>query len=276
MDVAKTAKGVSPSATPQSPSVLLPNPVAVQRAAQAEIKQVKLSKVLNMAAQAKLKGAAAPVDIGRTTDRLWPGMFTKTSNTPDHSSHLPTLHFLAYARAFWMLHSAPMTEDDGPLFFLWSQVLTASDTKGWMTWETPYMASHGAGIPEAIIWAVVHSHNTLLETMLRKQKRRLRLLNTCLEAVWGMSPLPRLSPMMAARFLTLHLFLQRCSVSRTSRSSACIRISGTTTMHFFMRQSLRGTTMQPEPFSSTSAIQSFSTAYLTHSSSTASRVWMYI
>lgn len=49
--------------------------------------------------------------------------------------------------------------------------------------------------------------------MLREHKRRLRLLKTCLKAVWGMSPLPRLSPMMAARFLTLHLFLQKCSVS---------------------------------------------------------------
>lgn len=214
VNIAKTDKGVSSSTTPQSPLVLLPNPVAVQRAAQAELKQGKLSKVLNMAAQRKLKGDAAPVDIGRTTERLWPGMFTKASDSPDHSSHLPELHFLAYAQAFWMLHSAPMTEDDGPLYLLWSQVLTASDTKCWLTWETPHVASHDAQIPEAIIWAVVHSHHTLLETMLRKQKRRLRLLNTCLEAFWGMSPLPRLSPMMAARFLTLHLFLQRCSVSR--------------------------------------------------------------
>ncbi|KAK7697320.1 hypothetical protein SLS64_013668 [Diaporthe eres] len=216
LDVAKPASRVSPSTTTQSPQVFLPNPIAIRRATQAELSQGKLSKLLNLASHAKLNGSAAAVDVGKTAERLRPGSFKKTSSEcPDQASHLPAMDLLAYARAFWMLHSAPITEDDGLLYLLWSQVLTISESKDWLRWDTLDVANHGDEIPETMMWAVVHSHNTLLDTVLRKQKRRLRLLNCCLNAFLEMSPLPRLSPQMAARFLTLQLFLNRSSMSNT-------------------------------------------------------------
>lgn len=214
LDVAKTPSGVSPSTAPQSSPAFLPNPAAIHRAAQAELKQGKLSKLVNLAAQVKLKGSATPVDVGTTAERLWQGMSKKTSpESSDHAPHLPAMDLLAYARAFWMLHSAPITEDDAPLYLLWSQVLTTSKTKDWLRWDIFDVANYGDEIPETMMWAVVYSHNTLLDTVLRKQKQRLRLLNGCLKALLEMSPLPRLSPQMAARFLTLHLFVKRDSVS---------------------------------------------------------------
>lgn len=76
------------------------------------------------------------------------------------------MELLAYAREFWMLHSAPMTEDDVPLYMLWSQVFMTSETKDWLTWNPTYVASHGVEIPEQMIWAVVHSHNALFDTVL--------------------------------------------------------------------------------------------------------------
>lgn len=216
LDVAKMASGVSPSTTSQSSPVFLPNPVAIQRAAQAELRPGKLSKLLNIASKAKLNGAAATVDVAKTAEHLWPGMLKKApaeSQTP--MSYLPAMDLLAYARRFWMLHTASMTEDDGPLYLLWSQVLTSSETKDWLKWDTPCAASHDVEVPETMMWAVVQSHNVLLDTVLHKQKKCLRLLSSCLKALLGMSPLPHLSPLMAARFLTLQLFLQRGSVSNT-------------------------------------------------------------
>lgn len=216
LDVAKMASGMSPSTTPQSSPVFLPNPAAIQRAAHAELRPGKLSKLLNMASKAKLNGTAATVDVAKTAEHLWPGMLKKaTAESQTQMSRFPAMDLLAYARRFWMLHSVSMTEDDGPLYLLWSQVLTSSDTKDWLKWDTPYAASHDVEVPETMMWAVAHSHNVLLETALHKQKKRLRLLSSCLKALLGMSPLPHLSPLMAARFLTLQLFLQRGSVSNT-------------------------------------------------------------
>lgn len=214
MDIVKIESGVPPSATPQSSPVFLPNPVAIQRAAQAEIGSGKLSKLLNIASKAKLNGAAATVDITRTAEQLWPGMLKgPLAESQTQMSDLPAMDLLAYARRFWMLHSAPMTEDDRPVYLLWSKVYTRSGTKHWLKWDTPYEASHG--VPETMLWAIVHSHNVLLETVLRKQKKRLRLRRGCLKALFKMSPLPHLSPLMAARFLTLQLFLQRGAMSNT-------------------------------------------------------------
>jgi hypothetical protein len=214
LDVAKKASGLSPSTTPKSSPVLLPNPVAIQRAAQAELKPGKLSKLLNIASQAKLNGAAATVDVAKTAEHLFPGVFKKTpAERQPQGPHLPAMDLLAYARRFWMLHSAPINEDDGQLYLLWSQVLNSSETKDWLIWDTPNAASRDVEIPETMLWAVVHSHKLLFETVLQKQKKRLRLLNSCLGVLLEMSPLPRLSPLMAARFLTLQLFLQRGLVS---------------------------------------------------------------
>lgn len=216
LDVMKTASGVSPSTTPQSPPVFLPNPAAIQRAARAELKQGKLSKLLKLASQVKINNTAAPIDVRTTAELLWPAMFTRASaERPNHASDLPAMNFLGYARAFWMLHSAPMTENDGPLYLLWSQMFTTWDTKDWLQWDISYVAYDHIDIPETVMWAVVHSHNTLLDTVLRKQKRRLRLMNICLKAILEISPLPCLSPLMAARLLTLHLFTQRGSASTT-------------------------------------------------------------
>lgn len=96
---------------------------------------------------------------------------------------------------------------------LWSQVLMASDTKDWLRLDTPDVTSHGVEVLETI-WTVVYSHIILRDTVLRKQKRRLRLLKSCLKALLQMLPPSHLSLLMAARFLTLHLFLQRGLVSK--------------------------------------------------------------
>lgn len=198
------------------PPAFLPNPVAIKHAAQAELKPGKLSKLLKIASQAKLNGNAASVGVAKSAEHLWSAMFKKVpTESQIQVFHLPAMDLLTYARRFWMLHSTPMTEDDGSLYLLWSQVLTNSETKDWLIWDTPYAASHDIEVPETMLWAVAHSHNLLLETVLRKQKKHMRLLNSCLEVVLKMSTLPRLSPRMAARILTLQLFLQRGSASNT-------------------------------------------------------------
>jgi hypothetical protein len=219
LDVAKKTYRMQSSTTPQpEPSlILLPNPVAIQRAAQAEIKPGKLSKILNIVSKSKLNGTAAQVDVARVAESLRPGMFTKTTTADgeDNTSHVESMELLAYARGHWMLHSAPMTEDDGELYSLWSQVLMASNPTDWRAWDPLYMAKRCADVPESMLWAVINSHNVLLDTVLRKQKQRLKLLKDCLGVLVDMSPLPCLSPLMAARFLTLQLFLQRNSRSTT-------------------------------------------------------------
>lgn len=216
LHIAKTGGGKSPSTAPQSLPVFLPNPAAIRSAAQAELRPGKLSKLLNVASKAKLNGTAATVDIAKTAEHLCSEILKKApADSQTHMSHLPAMDLLAYARRFWMLHSAPMTEDNGPLYLLWREVLASAETKDWLIWDTPYTASDDVEIPESMMWAVVHSHNVLLETVLRKQKKRLRLLSGCLKALFKMSPLPHLSPLMAARFLTLQLFLQRGAMSNT-------------------------------------------------------------
>lgn len=217
MEVGKAPRRVQPSTTPGPSPILLPNPVAIHRAAQAEIKPGQLSQILKIASKAKLNGAAAQVDVARVAKSLWPDTFRKTTTAEgeDSTSHVEAMELLAYSRAHWMLHSASMTEDNGELFLLWSQVLMTSDPADWRVWDPLYMAKRHVEVPESMLWAVLNSHNVLLETVLRKQKRRLKSLSDCLSVILDMSPLPRLSPLMAARLLTLQLFLQRNSMSKT-------------------------------------------------------------
>lgn len=124
-----------------------------------------------MASQAKLSVYAAPLDIGTTAERLWPGMFsTASAERPSNASHQLAMELLAYARESWVLHSAPMMENDVPLHMLYGHVSMISEFKDWLTWDRPCVASHGveiSEIPEQMIWAVVHSYNTLLDTVLR-------------------------------------------------------------------------------------------------------------
>ncbi|KAK2615389.1 hypothetical protein N8I77_002148 [Diaporthe amygdali] len=217
MEVAQTPRRVQPSTTPRPSPIFLPNPVAIHLAAQTEIKPGKLSKILSIVSKARLNGAAAQVDVARVAESLWPETLKKTTTEEgeDNTSHVEAMEFLAYARGHWMLHSAPMSEENGELYSLWSQVLMTSDPTDWRAWDPLYMAKRHVEVPESMLWAVVNSHNVLLEKVLRKQKRRLKLLIDCLGVILGMSPMPRLSPLMAARFLTLQLFLQRSSMSKT-------------------------------------------------------------
>lgn len=212
MEVAQTPRRVQPSTTPGPSPILLPNPVAIHRAAQAELKPGKLSKMLNIVSKARLNGDAAQVDVARVAESLWPDRFSKTTTGEREDS--TSMELLAYARGHWMLHSASMTEDEGELFFLWSQVLTTSDPADWRVWDPLYMPKRHVEVPESMLWAVVNSHNVLLDTVLRKQKQRLKTLNDCLGVILDMSPMPRLSPLMAARFLTLQLILRRIPISK--------------------------------------------------------------
>ncbi|KAK3324342.1 hypothetical protein B0T19DRAFT_464325 [Cercophora scortea] len=168
----------------------------------------------------KSRLAKATVDIRNTVDNIE----ISPSTSSDPSSNQARL-FLPYAKTHWLAHSVPISNSDSQdnqVFLLWKglvlqpdfdQDIDLSDT----TLPPPHPSESTAvpwkKLPRGLLWAILHSHHSLMDLLLSKRKHRLKSLNACLKILSALPHEPALDRAMVTRLLTASLLLRGHSLT---------------------------------------------------------------
>lgn len=194
------------SAAPRDATPLLvPHPEQTLNAVlQAGALRSSLVSVVSKLNRLKHKRSASAIDISSIAGNI----VTPGSAAEDAAPRRDRV-FLSYAKSSWLIHSTGISETDKKVYCLWKRLIEDAAFAETLNWSNTVLpVALGNGVADEVLWAILHSHHSLLDVQLAKRKGKIKILSACLENISSSMHLLTLDRRMVARLLTLALLLR--------------------------------------------------------------------